>query len=142
MRSEGLRPVRFIGQTSKKVRQLVGALLLLPFLFASAIPQGFMPASTDDGSFTVTICTSDGLRTVVLDENGQEVPDPSGQDDTQTIKNHCVFSVLANFAISAQAHDERFSATGTPLHWSVVSHDLFQDKTNAQLGARAPPILI
>ncbi|MEP3046759.1 MAG: hypothetical protein ABJL55_01825 [Roseibium sp.] len=134
--------MRFIGRTSKKVRQLVGALLLLPFLFASAIPQGFMPASTGDGWFTVTICTSDGLRTVVLNENGQEISDRGGVDDTRTIKDHCVFSALANLAISTQPHNERFPTAGAPLHWSVVSHDLIPDKTNTQLGARAPPILI
>ncbi|WP_198338282.1 hypothetical protein [Labrenzia sp. VG12] len=75
----------------------MATLLLLPLLLAALLPQGYMPSVAEDGTFTVTLCTTDGLRTVTLDANGNEVPDaPADEDDPRA--GHCLFassSVLA-----------------------------------------------
>ncbi len=55
-------------------------LLLLPFLVTALVPKGYMPDVRADGGFTVTLCTTEGLRTVTLDANGAEIPPGSDED--------------------------------------------------------------
>ncbi len=116
------------------------ALLLLPFLFTALVPQGFMPAVQADGGFTVTLCTTDGLRTVTLDANGLEIPAPSEDDeDSSLARGHCVFAGVGAFVDTPQATGFDFRP-----HISGVSNSgylgIWLPTTIAgSLGARAPP---
>jgi hypothetical protein len=116
------------------------ALLLLPFLLTALVPQGFMPSVQADGAFTVTLCTTDGLRTVTLDASGEEIPDPSEHDeDGSSALEHCVFAGIGAFLDAPQA-----TVIGARRDDAVVSvsahHGIWLPATIAgSLGARAPP---
>ena len=64
--------MRHFRRTVQDMRRAVCGLLLVPFLLTALLPQGYMPALQDDGRFTVTLCTGDGLKTVMLDADGNE----------------------------------------------------------------------
>jgi len=121
------------------MRRAVCGLLLVPFLLTALLPQGYMPALQDDGRFTVTLCTGDGLKTVMLDADGNEVPaDPSGQGDGAG--GHCLFAGLVSVALLQGAPElPALSRDGLP-------GPIFADAGPPQaadagrLGARAPPL--
>lgn len=118
---------------------MIGTILLLPFLLVSALPKGVMPATTGDGWITVTICTTDGLRSIVLDETGQEVPaDPN--DDTSP-GNHCVFSFLGSDAVAPGAVKARLSGAHGASLWPIGTGPQIHPRTVNLPGARAPPVL-
>ncbi|QFT70480.1 hypothetical protein FIU93_27090 [Labrenzia sp. THAF35] len=74
-------------------------LLLLPFLVTALVPKGYMPDVRADGGFTVTLCTTEGLRTVTLDANGAEIPPGSDEDSpAEKASRHCVFAGVGAFA--------------------------------------------
>ena len=123
------------------MRQAVATLLLLPFLLAALLPQGYMPSVTEDGTFTVTLCTTDGLRTVTLDANGNEVPDgPSEEGDSRA--GHCIFTSVASFALLQSAPDLPNIAAGAARRSTVLSPGLHPQAFTSRLGARAPPVLL
>lgn len=113
-------------------------LLMLPFFMSALVPQGYMPALQADGSFTVTICTPEGFRTVTLDANGVEIPAPSDEDEPAAL-DHCVFAGVGAFLASQQAYgvgphpDEH--KTALPLRDIA----LVKAAIAGTLGARAPP---
>ncbi len=131
--------MQFIGRTKKQLRQRIGAFLLLPFLLVSALPKGVMPASTGDGWFTVTICTTDGLRTVVFDETGQEVP--TDQNEDTSTSNHCVFSFFGSDIVAPDIASGREFGVPAILPWPVSTAQQIRRKITSRLGARAPPFL-
>jgi hypothetical protein len=131
--------VDFIGRTHKQLRQTIGAILILPFLLVALLPKGFMPATTGDGWFTVTICTSAGLRTVVLDENGQEVP--SNQNEDTPAGNYCVFSFLSSNFVSPDVTTDCLSPARGVLPGPARAQQPVRHKAFIPLGARAPPVL-
>ncbi len=131
--------MQFIGRKHNKMRQMIGAVLLLPFLLVAVLPNGVMPAASGDGWFTVTICTTDGLRTVVLDESGQEVPVDQNEDARHG--SLCIFSLLSAELIGASALADLPTANDHTQLWSVQRDHISRRKVFNRLGARAPPIL-
>ena len=123
-----------------EVRQAVVSLLLLPFLFAALLPQGYMPSVAEDGTFTVTLCTTDGLRTVTLDADGNEVPAGTGEDDAHF--GHCIFASVATFALLHQAADLPDAGSDrAPLFARQIPGLRLKAYSNLP-GARAPPVLL
>ncbi|MCV0425846.1 MAG: hypothetical protein K5905_10255 [Roseibium sp.] len=115
------------------------ALLLVPFALSALLPQGYMPTVQAEGGFTVTLCTTDGLRTVTLDANGVEIPPGSEEDPDTGAMEHCVFAGVGSYLDSDRALDLKAPFTTThlvqPLHpvvWSLSD-------VSGQNGARAPP---
>ncbi|WP_150525363.1 DUF2946 family protein [Roseibium sediminis] len=126
----------------KKWRSIAGALLLLPMLLSAVIPQGFMPTTTEDGYISVTLCTTEGLRTVLLNEEGAEVSPAKGQDlpeNQRRAGEHCLFAATVALSLPEQV---RFQA---PLELVSVSleqltdFDLSPQGPILPIGARAPP---
>lgn len=138
----GLRPVTSILRNkTNKLRRVAATVLLLPLLLVALVPQGFMPTVSSDGWFTVTICTTDGLRTVTLDENGQEVPGPAGQTDENAAGEHCLFTTLTVLAAPADTGLHGFLVVRKSDSWPYDSALFLPGKTRLPLGARAPPVL-
>lgn len=123
------------------LRQAVATLLLLPFLLAALLPQGYMPAVSEDGTFTVTLCTTDGLRTVTLDANGNEVPDaPADEDDSRS--GHCIFAGSSVLALLQSGPDLPDVATAATRLSNIHAPGLRLQPFSSRLGARAPPLPI
>jgi len=119
----------------------VAALLLVPFLLTALLPKGYMPAVADDGTFTVTLCTTDGLRTVTLDASGNEVPDgPTEEDGVHT--GQCIFASVATFALLHTAPELPDVTAGAARPSSILEPGLRLEAFSSRLGARAPPVLI
>lgn len=132
--------MRHIRQRLPDVRQAVLGLLLLPFLLVALLPQGFMPSVADDGTFTVTLCTSDGLRTVTLDANGEEVPDNPVDDEGGT--GPCLFAGIGQFATLYGAPDLPAPASAVRKASGLVQASPRVALYRGALGARAPPALL
>jgi len=133
--------VRHIRHNYPDMRQAVIGLLLLPFLLAALLPQGYMPAVTGDGTFTVTLCTSDGLRTVTLDTNGREVPDTPA-DDGDATGGLCIFAGIGQFAALQAAPGLSAPASADQAANGPVPDSLQAAVFTGALGARAPPALL
>lgn len=123
------------------MRQAVIGLLLLPFLLAALVPQGYMPAVAGDGTFTVTLCTSDGLRTVTLDASGREIPD-GPVDDRDGASGPCLFSGLGQHATLQSAPVLPGLAAAGQHEGGIVPGSLRAAAHTGILGARAPPVLL
>lgn len=133
--------MRCIRQNYREMRQAVIGLLLLPFLLVALLPQGFMPAVTDGGTFTVMLCTSEGLRTVTLDASGQEVPDgPAGDENGSS--GLCIFAGIGQFAALHAAPDLPTPASTVQKAAGLVPDSLHAAAYSGALGARAPPVLL
>ncbi|MET1413517.1 DUF2946 family protein [Roseibium sp. HPY-6] len=113
-------------------------LLMLPFFMSALVPQGYMPALQADGSFTVTICTPEGFRTVTLDANGVEIPSPSEGDEPASF-DHCVFAGVGAFLGSQQALEVWPLSVEQETTLSLRDIALAKAAIAGTLGARAPP---
>lgn len=118
-------------------------LLLLPLLLASLFPAGIMPNVDASGSFSVVICTSDGLRTVTFDSKGNDVSkgenDPLQDDDGQST-GLCVFSVLSGAIGILHVVTDIVAFDGAGGKVAIFATIRLPGFTNSRaLGARAPP---
>jgi len=121
-----------------EIRQTVVGLLLLPFLFVALLPQGYMPTLTENGTFTVTLCTTDGLRTITLDASGNEIPEAPG-DREEKAAGPCLFASVGQFAVLHSAPDLP-AVRRAGLQQTVFVPGGFQIALlSGRLGARAPP---
>ena len=59
------------------------ALVLAVLLLRAAVPQGFMPERSDDGTLTITVCGSGGLVHIPVEKNA---PEEKGAP------SHCAFA--------------------------------------------------
>jgi hypothetical protein len=121
------------------VKSAVFALLFLPFVFNALVPQGFMPSVQAEGGFTVTLCTTEGLRTVTLDANGVEVPPGSDEEPETGTMEHCVFAGVGAFLDSGKQPE--VALPGLPAQQQPVLQTIAwrQAAVHGQNGARAPP---
>lgn len=131
------------------LRGIAAWLTLFSVLLWSLVPSGFMPGVTDDGRFTIVICSPDspdGFRTITLDADGAEIP--AGADwptDDHRESDHaspCIFAV--GLALAAPAGPLPLSGVlpqARPLAFPGVSWALAAISLRP-LGARAPPSLV
>ena len=123
----------------RNTKTAVMALLFLPFVLSALLPNGFMPSVQAEGGFTVTLCTSDGFRTVTLDANGVEVPPGSNEDGDTGAMEHCVFAGVGSYL-----ETDRTSAIEGPVAAAQQVrpfHAIAWQPSGVpgQNGARAPP---
>lgn len=72
--------------------------VLLAFLVKALIPAGFMPGSVQAGT-PVVICSDYGMKTIHIDENGQPVSVPSGENCTYSMNGTMVEPELSAAAV-------------------------------------------
>lgn len=121
-----------------EMRKAAVCLLLLPFLLLALLPRGYMPDVREDGTFSVTLCTSAGLKTLTLDAAGNEVPaDPAGDDDGAD--RPCIFAGLTTLALHQGAPDLPPAAAGNTATLGFASPAPHAVMRTGRLGARAPP---
>ena len=89
--------VRAFRQIFPELRIAAFLLAVTPFLLVSLIPKGYMPSVQADGTFTVTICTPEGHRTVALDADGNIVPEQPDGPDGSNSTDHCLFAGVGSF---------------------------------------------
>jgi hypothetical protein len=83
-----------------KFRSLLTVMLAIVFTMRSLVTVGFMLAPSSaaaDGALTVVICTSSGPATLVLDKDGQPVP----QKPTSGSEQSCPYQASAPIAVLA-----------------------------------------
>ncbi|WP_156510459.1 DUF2946 family protein [Labrenzia sp. OB1] len=119
----------------------VRALLLLPFLLAGLVPQGYMPTVQADGGFTVTLCTTEGLKSITLDANGVEIPPGSGQEDPDHgASGKCLFAGVGAFAVLHEAPGFPLALSAAPGGRPALSGVRLSYLVRGQNDARAPPL--
>lgn len=135
-----------LGHFRRKYPDLMAAvrlLLLLPFVLTALLPKGFMPDVRADGGFTVTLCTTEGLRTVTLDANGVEIPPASDQDspDDKT-SHHCVFASIGAFAVPGKVSFVFGQEEIARQPVSFSAHVWTASTSRGRNFARAPPLIV
>lgn len=77
------------------VWQVLFCLTVLLFLCRALIPVGYMPdfSGAREGTFSITICTTSGTSTILVDANGQAI-EPSSGDHTDN--QECSFCLAAS----------------------------------------------
>lgn len=115
-------------------------LILALFFLRALVPAGFMPdlAAAQDGVITITICTPQGISTILLDENGAPV-DPDRTPEPQT-GDHCWFASAGAIDLPETPRNPiPASLTQDVSHWSP-QQTLYRERgTSGPLGPRAPP---
>ena len=132
-----------------RLRGVAAWLTLFSVLLWSLVPSGFMPGVTDDGRFTIVICSPDspdGFRTITLDADGAEVPAnadlPADDHRESDHGSPCIFAV--GLALAAPDDSPPLSDAlpqARPLVFPGVSWALAAISLRP-LGARAPPALV
>jgi hypothetical protein len=139
--SVGFRKAMNIRSDASKfdvVRRWVANLLLLAFALRALVPVGYMPdfEAAARGSYKIVICTTAGAQSIVIDEDGNKVPQKHGDHNDQP----CAFAGMAAFV------DVQFKIA--PLAVPVTFADLFAfresvvlppTRAGPVLGSRAPP---
>lgn len=132
-----------MGRVGKNWRSFTGALLLLPMLLSALIPQGFIPTTTDDGYFSVSLCTSEGLRTVLLNAQGIEVApadQPNVPQDQRQTADHCLFASFVALGLPEHGKLAKPVANSSVEVSKLTDFLLALRGTHRPVGARAPPV--
>ncbi|KZK92819.1 hypothetical protein PsAD5_03540 [Pseudovibrio sp. Ad5] len=127
-----LASLEFAVKLTKAKATVFAALFVLMQLVA---PPGMMVSGGEDG-FEIVICTAQGMRTVLLDEQGNELP----QAEEQKAYDNCAFGSVVAKALSTSPHTE---FGGSPLPIDVVSlpTSVALAETTVRIAApRAPPV--
>lgn len=82
----------FIGNHRAAIALLLACALALKLL----IPAGYMPAP---GQLAIQLCTGEGVRTVLIERDGQRIPD--GQPHQASAAMPCAYAGLAAPLLSA-----------------------------------------
>ena len=123
-------------------------LLLLPMLLGLLIPHGYMPDIAPDGRISVVLCTSDGLQTVLLNEDGsavgtyqQQAPD-DGKDGPHANAGLCAFAAAASLAAIASVFPDLSFPRERAVHQPVPVRLALKSGIPGRRGARAPPVVL
>lgn len=81
-----------IGNHGGAIALMLACMLALKLL----VPAGYMPAP---GQLSIQLCTGDGVRTVLIDRDGQRIPD--GQPHQASAAMPCAYAGLAAPILSA-----------------------------------------
>ncbi|MHA7774525.1 DUF2946 family protein [Roseibium sp. M-1] len=121
----------------------VRLLLLVPFIVSALLPKGFMPEVQAQGGFTVTLCTTEGLRTVSLDAAGHEIPPASDRDSPAgKASQHCVFAGIGAFAVPDIVPFVPAMELAARQPGPVLASVWTPHQGPGQHGARAPPLSV
>jgi hypothetical protein len=114
---------------------------LLSVLLAVQVAAAFLPMAPGGASdsFSLVICTSDGVRTITLSE-GDLGSDPSGQSGAH---GHCPLCVLAADLPSCAHANTGFEFIATALDLRISGELQTRPQAHARPGAiRAPPTTV
>lgn len=98
-----------------------------------------MPSVQAEGGFTVTLCTTEGIRTVTLNANGVEIPPGSDEEPETGAMEHCVFAGVGAFLEAGKQPEVALPdviAQQKPFPQAIAWR---QSAVLGQNGARAPP---
>ncbi|WP_310620573.1 DUF2946 family protein [Flexibacterium corallicola] len=115
----------------------VSWLLLFALLLSSLIPTGMMPGSNTDGTFTVILCTSSGLRHITMNSDGKEVPPISEEE-----RNPCIYSSVLGAHASINDPLKLLVPSGLSVPQVHAFEAIFDQLKTLPVGARAPPASI
>jgi hypothetical protein len=113
------------------------------------VPTGFMPSveALRDGRFEMTICSgAGGMRTVLVDANGDLVKAPhgsEGQDDPSMHLEQCPFGALGSLMAMPSVAPMVIGAAMIVRSLLLARRDTALPALPAQgppLGSRAPPL--
>lgn len=94
MRSCTYETLEFAVEFIRTKATVIAALFLLMQLVS---PPGMMVSSGEDG-FEIVICTAQGMKTVLLDEQGNEIQQSEDDDESS---NSCAFASVVAKALSS-----------------------------------------
>lgn len=77
-------------------RAVIALLLAFVLALKLLVPAGYMPAP---GQLSIQLCTGEGVRTVLIDRDGQPIPD--GQPHQVSAAMSCAYAGLAAPLLSA-----------------------------------------
>lgn len=129
--------------SASSLRHAVTRTLLLLFVLRALIPAGYMPSTQalGEGHIEVVLCTSNGLRTIVLDADGKPAEPANHHPDAAS---DCPFGAVTTKAFLAP--DSEFNAAEPARAESFVFnlHDLALQPPaqGPPLGSRAPPVIL
>ena len=112
-------------------------------LLSALIPQGFMPSTTEEGYISVTLCTTEGMRTVLLNEQGAEVAPlrvPDLPEEQRRAAEHCLFATTLALALPELfGVSERVDSVSRPVE-RLTDLPVLHRIAARPIGARAPPV--
>lgn len=77
-------------------RAAIALLLACALALKLLVPAGYMPAP---GQLAIQLCTGEGVRTVLIDRDGQRIPD--GQPHQASVAMPCAYAGLVAPVLSA-----------------------------------------
>jgi hypothetical protein len=81
------------------VRRLLSLLIVGLVLARGAIPAGFMPVASNDGSLEIIICSEHGAQSIVIGQNDKPA---NPEDAVKAHKGLCPFAATALAALAPQ----------------------------------------
>ena len=92
-----IKPMGGFFISSSLIFMLLKFILIFPIIFASVIPQGYMPSISQSDKFTISICTSLGIEDITLDANGNPVSeDGNSEIDLCAFGKFSILAILIN----------------------------------------------
>ena len=133
----------------QEIWRSVARVVIALFLLRAMIPVGFMPdlKALQDGRVEITLCTADGLKTVLAESPGHSKDsgqDRSSDSNKPVAGDHCPFGSVATQAVALAAAGTATSATDAYVGPVFPAFDP-SPRDVAQgppLGSRAPPAVI
>ncbi|WP_120496142.1 DUF2946 family protein [Kiloniella sp. EL199] len=116
-------------QSGTVTGKIVKLVLLLQFLAVSLIPQGMMTSFAND-SFTLVICTPEGIKEIAV---------PSDEEQQLETSSDCVFSLHADQHLSVLSYHVELVTLSTHSSNRVSDSHLASLQRHLAYGSRAPP---
>ena len=82
------------------MRRLISLLIVALVLARGAIPAGFMPVASNNGSLEIVICSGDGAQNIVIGQDGKPA---NPKDAPKAHKGLCPFAATALAGLVPQA---------------------------------------
>ena len=123
----------------RSVRDQAVAFILAALVFRALVPAGFMFASGDGHSLTVTMCHGAESRPAVVhyDDDGRPVDGSSGQRASDL----CPYAASALLAPPPALESARSIDTGPATAGPDPAAPLLPRERDRRPGARAPPLV-
>jgi len=119
------------------IRRHIGWAVVIAFLFRALVPVGFMPGISPAGSaFGLVICTSAGVKTIIVDP-----AQPEQQNEHSAKDGPCAFSGLGVLSAPNSAGGWSLGQPLAPLLDDVATASLpLPYRVGPTAGPRAPPL--
>jgi len=112
--------------------------LLIALFVQAFIPVGYMPKTNTDGSFTLEICTSQGIELVTMN-TGASDSQKDHSNNSASPHNECPYAPL-NAALNVV--DDHIQSPALIAQNQIPFHNQIQTQPRLQnYASRAPPLL-